>query len=62
MLKTLKHQIRGFIFGIAVTVIVIGACHLQIDFRVNPAALEMSQNEKIAQQLETVMPKKVPHG
>lgn len=56
MLKTLKSKAQGFVAGVFVTIVVIGAMHLQIDFHVNPSALEMQQTEKIATQLEKVMP------
>jgi hypothetical protein len=57
MLSALKHTAQAFLAGVFVTILVIGCCHIRLDFRVDPAALEMSQNEKIAQQLETVMPR-----
>jgi hypothetical protein len=57
MLATIKHTTQAFLAGVFATILVIGCCHIRLDFRVDPAALEMSQNERIAQQLETVMPR-----
>lgn len=56
MFRTLKHQARGFLFGILTTVLIIGVCHIEIRFSRGPEAYELSQTEAIATHLSQVMP------
>ena len=51
MLKTIKHRIQGMIFGILVTILVIGCMHARIDFRIDPDARELQQTERLDKQL-----------
>jgi hypothetical protein len=56
MLKTIKHQTRGFLFGVFVTAMVIGCAHISIRFDHGAAAYELTQTETVATELAKVMP------
>ena len=60
MLKTLKQQVRGFLFGVLVTVLLIGCLHVEIRFSAGPQAYELSQSEQVAEKLAAVMPQEKP--
>ena len=59
-MKTIKHNLQGFLLGVVITVFCIGFWQIQIRFSAGPAAYELTQTEQTASQLAKLMPKVKP--
>lgn len=58
--QKLSFGAQCFAAGILVTVLVIGCAHIEIRFSRGPEAFELSQTEKVAEQLAYAMPATKP--
>lgn len=56
-MKAIKYQLRGLIYGVLITVCVIGYFQIQIRFTAGAEGYKLTQTEDTAMKLAEVMPK-----